>query len=315
MKDRIHRPGLLPIVLGVLALLAPGLPVVAGETGAGNAPDTDPARSIRFIEAGTDGGALETAIKTFEGPGGARVSLIAAVHVADRRYYLDLSRSFEAYDALLYEMVKPAGAVPRAGGRSGNIISIFQRGLKDVLGLEHQLDVIDYERPNFVHADMDLETFEKMQSERGEGLFSLMLRSIADDLRRAANGKVSDDINPYELMGAFLSRDRSRRLKLILGRHFEDIEARAAGLEGKDGTVILTERNKVAIEALKRTLAEGKRRIGIFYGAVHLAELEVRLAEMGFRRTGTIWLVAWDIAPREGKAAPASPASGRARRV
>jgi len=35
------------------------------------------------------------------------VHLLAAVHVADSQYYKDMGKTFEKYDALLYEMVKP----------------------------------------------------------------------------------------------------------------------------------------------------------------------------------------------------------------
>jgi hypothetical protein len=303
----VMRPlrGGLPISIRLfpLALIALAGPARAGEDGGDY---------IRFVPLGDDGGRLETAVVTFERPDGVRVSLVAAVHVADRSYYQALNRSFEKFDALLYEMVKPEGVIPRPGERSGNIISVLQHGMKDILGLEFQLDVIDYTRPNFVHADMDSATFEKLQAERGENLFTLMLRAITEDLKRQAKGEVTEEINGFELLAAFLSRDRSRALKLLLGREFKDIENHLSGLEGDQGTVILTERNKVVIEVLRRNLTAGKKDIGIFYGGGHMPFLEKTLIQdLGFKRKETKWLVAWDMTPPGQKPAPATDEKSR----
>ena len=79
---------------------------------------------------------------------------------------------FENDDAVLYELVKPKdGGVPQPGQKAGSIIGQVQHLMKDVLNLDFQLDDIDYSKPNFVHADMDAETFTKMQEDRGEMLF------------------------------------------------------------------------------------------------------------------------------------------------
>ena len=45
----------------------------------------------------------------------------------------------------------------------------------------------------------------------------------------------------------------------------------------------------------------------IFYGAAHLPDMEHRLEQRGYQRTGERWVTAWDIKPRvdEKKAAPA----------
>jgi hypothetical protein len=95
------------------------------------------------------------------------------------------AKTFQGYDSLLYEMVKPKDApVPGAGARSESMVSAFQRMLKEFLELEFQLDAIDYTAKNFVHADLDAETFEKMQAERGENIFTLMLRQMLDEMSK-----------------------------------------------------------------------------------------------------------------------------------
>ncbi len=58
--------------------------------------------------------ALETAIVTYASPkgkpaGGPTVNLVAAVHVADGKYYDQLNEMFAKYNAVLYELVAPRG--------------------------------------------------------------------------------------------------------------------------------------------------------------------------------------------------------------
>ena len=99
---------------------------------------------LRFVDDGDGGGRLEAAIATYE-KGGVKVHLVSAVHVGEKKYYDDLTKTFKGYDSLLYEMVKPKdAAVPGAGVKSESMVSAFQRMLKDFLELDFQLDAIDY---------------------------------------------------------------------------------------------------------------------------------------------------------------------------
>ena len=52
-----------------------------------------------------------------------------------------------------------------------------------------QLDGIDYNAGNFVHADLDTETFHRMQEERGESILDRWAetRQIVSLLRRGYN--------------------------------------------------------------------------------------------------------------------------------
>ena len=110
------------------------------------------------------------------------------------------------------------------------------------------------------------------------------------------------------LLAALFSspEERARRLKRIMAEQFQDMEAATSVLDGPDGSTILTERNKAALGVLKSELAKGKKKIAIFYGAAHLADMEERLiAEFGLKRTGATWVTAWDLSgkPRENAAA------------
>lgn len=270
---------------------------------ANRALDTEPAQWMRFSEDGKGNGKLEVGIGTYKNDAGVTVHLVGAVHVGDQKYYSDLAKLFESYDALLYEMVKPkgAGAPVRGQKGGGGMVSMFQRLLKDVLELDYQLDGIDYSKKNFVHADLDAEDFERLQEERGESIIGLMLQQMLRDLAKSANGEGAAKNQPglMEIIDAFNSDDRGKKLKLIMGRSFGDMEEQIAGFQG---TVLVTERNKKALAVLKDAIRSGKKNIGVFYGAAHMPDMEMRLALMGFKRTGMDYKVAWDISdPKPAK--------------
>ena len=272
-----------------------------GRRAPATAPDTSTQKKtpdfIRFVEDDDGGGRLESAVVTYRNAAGVTIHLVAALHVGEESYYRGLTRTFKTYDALLYELVKAKGSdVPKPGVRAGGAVSGLQRFLKDVLELEFQLDQIDYTAPNFVHADLDAETFFSLQEKRGESLFSLMLRAMLSEMQRQSQGKGARPITLIDLLAAMNSPDSARQYKLLLARQFQDIEAQIAGVEGQEGTVLVTERNKAALRVLRETIGKGRRNIGIFYGAGHMRGLEdALLGQMGFRRTGIEWRVAWDM--------------------
>jgi len=91
------------------------------------------------------------------------------VHIADQSYYDQLNREFADYDVVLYELVAPPGAkIPKPGSaKGGSPLSFMQRTMKDMLDLEFQLDTIDYEAKNLVHADMSPEEFAESMKRKG----------------------------------------------------------------------------------------------------------------------------------------------------
>ncbi len=202
-----------------------------------DSPTTSPATQpssgefLRYVDDGKGGAKLQTSIVSYANDAGVTVHLVAALHVGEKSYYDGLAKTFDGYDALLYEMVKPKGSgVPIRGQASGSMIGAFQRWLKDVLELDYQLDDIDYGRPNFVHADLDWETFEQLQSDRGESIMGIMLQSMlhqwAKQMESADNSR---DISFIDLLVALQSgsgppvqassRPEFRRYRRSDGRH------------------------------------------------------------------------------------------------
>ena len=263
---------------------------------------------LRFVDHGAAGGSLETSDVTYRNADGVTVRLVSAVHIGEKSYYDAMAKSFEGDDAVLYELVKPKDAavpVPGVPRQGGNPIGEVQRFLKDTLNLDFQLDAIDYSARNFVHADMDAETFQKLQEERGETFEMLLLKEVmkamrgqTPDLAEQGAPEVDPEQTLRQLIRVITRPDMERQLKLLIARHMVDIEAGAAGFGG-EGSVIVTERNKTAMNVLADTITQGKKRISVFYGAAHMPDFAKRLEAMGFKPVATEWRMAWDLKIRD----------------
>lgn len=290
-------------VLAAFASLLAAAPAQA----AAAAPDAIPSDFVRFVEAG-DGGRLETAITRYR-KDDVEVTFFAAVHIADAACYAALNDRFTTCDALLYELVAAPDARPAKGQRERGFspVSLLQRGMKTSLELAFQLDEIDYQAANFVHADMTPQEFEQSMSERGESMLSMMfdmMQQTARQQRAQADERGGDGdgdgaaaaAKPFDLVAAFRSGEGRHLLRMTFGRQLEQVEGMMAG--GK-GSTLLEGRNEKCLEVLQRELQAGKKRLGVYYGAAHFPHMERRLVEdLGFAKAGHEWLVAWDCKKR-----------------
>src|SRR5215203_6641423 len=203
------------------------LPLFMGHVSAyaEDAKKQEPGKFLRYVEEGNDAGRLETGVATYKNAAGVSVQLVGAVHIADRGYYAALNKQFEGYDALLYEMVKPKdmGAPRREKANGISFVHILQKAMKTFLELDYQLDGIDYTKKNFVHADLTAEEFNRMQDERGESIFQMMLQQMLRELAKGDAAKAAD-MDPMQLLAALSSEDRARQLKLVLAKQFENMD-------------------------------------------------------------------------------------------
>jgi hypothetical protein len=252
--------------------------------------------------------ALQTSIVRFglRDQAGQRVivDLVSAIHVADRNYYDQLNYRFDSYDVLLYELVAPSGTVIPKGGPDGSHhpVNLLQRGMKAVLGLEFQLDAIDYTKRHFVHADLTPAEVAQKMRDRQESYLQLFFRMMGQAM--AAESGDATRASDVRLLAALLASDRALELKRVMAEQFAEL---GGSLPGLDDSTIIAERNKRALAVLKEQIGKGRKRIGIFYGAAHMREMERRLArEFDVERLDESWLTAWNLSPPES----AGPACG-----
>ncbi len=238
---------------------------------------------------------LQTAYFGYE-KDGVRVDLIGAIHIADKRYYHFLNKSFEDYESLLFEMV---GGEKLGGGEKEAIeedpkpaenklaalLTVYQT-MEKTLGLSGQGAVIDYTAENFVHADLTMKEFEALQEERGESLLGFMIESALTAERP------SREPSSVNLMRGMLG-GKPDLVKLELMHTMANADKQLDSIDGAN--VIIGDRNARCIEVLDREVADGKKNIGIFYGAAHFPDLERRLLEKGFTRASTKWATAWRV--------------------
>ena len=282
-------------------------------------------------------GKLQTVIVTMK-KGDVQVELIGAVHVADTDYYKALTQLFTGYEELLFELVDgqkmkhdldgkhapkaaqkgeplPPGtfpdddeadsAPPKDRNPAFKIISILMHGFGDYFHLQYQTDGIDYHTKNFVHADVSMDEFVRLQADKGESFVDLMRKAIEAQLEVGSDR--NSEPKGSQLLLALLGD--SSGLKVAMARQLAAADELVAVMEKDDGgSVIITERNKKALSVLDREVAAGRKNLGIFYGAAHLSEMETEMEKKGYHRTGERWMNAWDIKPHADETRPASPA-------
>jgi hypothetical protein len=296
-----------------------------------------PARDyVRYV--GDDKrGKLQTVIVTMK-KGDVQVELIGAVHVADPDYYKALTKLFTGYEELLFELVdgqkmkqdleggpkaalekKPHAALkqgefppdeddspaPKERNPAFKIISTLMHGFGSYFHLQYQTDGIDYHTENFVHADVSMDEFVRLQADKGESFVDLMRKAIEAQL------EVGSDRNAEpkgsQLLLALLGD--SSGLKVAMARQLAAADELVSVMEKEDGgSVIITERNRKALSVLDREVAAGRKNLGIFYGAAHLSEMETEMEKKGYRRTGERWMDAWEIKPHADETHAATPA-------
>ncbi len=314
---------LLPLA-AILGSLGFALPLCADD----KKPDATPAEKseekrekeplpdyIRFAEDDKSA-RLEIAIKTFAMPSGQKVDLIGVVHIADATYYADLNKRFDAYDAVLFELVgdprrltekkpRPETREEKAHKPGGGAISFIQTSAGKFLKLSFQLGAIDYTKPNMVHADATGAEFEKMQKERGESMLTLFIRAMKAQLNGEIDQSVVGDLDTFGLIRILMSKDSAAEFKKVLAKMFDQAESMTAIMEGPDGSAILSGRNDVVMKKIKEVLTDKrKQHISVFYGAAHMPGLEgMLLKDLKATAAGEEWLPGWTMPKEEKKPA------------
>ena len=270
-------------------------------------------RKLSFVDVERDSEgraeALRTSILRFtpadEEEGGLEcVDLIGVVHIGDAGYYKTMNELFKGYDVVLFEMANesdPRAAMKamRQQGQGQGLLTLLQSMPGRLMGLSHQVDHIDYDVENFVHADTSL---GDAMARQGDDLGSLIFKVI-QDFQKMEEDPAAMNMDLQSFLG--MSED-----PLAFKRSFaEALGADPDGIPGLDSLngILIDERNAVCMERFAEVKAAGHRRIGIFYGAAHMRDFSQRLIfDHGLMPEKIAWLRAWDMRPGKGPR-PATP--------
>lgn len=275
------------IILCLLAALIPA-PALAA----------DKAPEFVRIDLAPDGKprALQMSIVSYvpaDGDTVLTVDLVSAIHIGDLDYYSELNERFRDYDVLLYELVAPKdAAASNRGERRNGILSSTQIGMTRLLNLSFQLDGINYDQANFVHADLSPDELREQMRLRGESFYVYFWRIFFAAINDYAQDPFG--IRDMELMGAAMASGRNDALKILMAHEMTNLDAQRDILGEDSSNAIIGARNQRAIDVLKQEIDAGARHVGIFYGAAHMPDLEERLLEqLGLSYERTDWVDAW----------------------
>ena len=277
-----------------------------------NVPEKEPAAEQRavvgertdFIRVNEDASAarLQTGITRYQ-KGDVVLDLIGAVHVADREYFAQLNEEFTKYESVLFEMVGGENLVngqapkPQPGQKVDTMSLILGKAysaMEKFLALSGQKDHVDYSAENFVHADLTMREFKRLQKQKGESLIGFALK------QNKLETKPKKEPNAMKLLAAILTKNSDKaKLELVhtLGSGDDQI-AQFAG-----DSVIIGDRNVKCLDVLEQQINEGIKSLCIFYGAAHFPDMEQRLVESGFKKTSHRWITAWDVKKPQKKKA------------
>jgi len=179
-------------------------------------------------------------------------------------------------------------------------------------GPDGALYVVDMYRRFIDHARFFPEDFAKSMEERNESFLGMFARMWGQAIAQQSTQK--NRTSDVDVLAALFSPNRSFAMKRVMAEQFENVEGVMEALEGKDGSTIITERNKVALKKLSEQIAAGKKKIAIFYGAGHLGDMEKRLLgdEFELKRSGEQWLDAWNLSKTPSPAKEDSEAAKKA---
>ncbi len=249
---------------------------------------------------------LKMPLASYVNDAGQQVDLIGAVHVAEPGYYRKLNKLFRTYDRVLYEMVDGEGlsemlhlykkveagtaseeeyrrmrrlrrqfSAKEDKGIASQLLAYYYVATAEEHGLQLQTEGIDYGYANFVFADMSQDEFDRAMEARGENWFKMTLLSVSGGIG------VEDLFPPL-----FPTLEEKRR-------NFIRTVSRDNAGSPLEKMAIIVDRNAACFEVLDRELQnEQNRKLGIFYGCMHLRDMDARLRERGFRLQKVAWMTA-----------------------
>ena len=160
----------------------------------------------------------------------------------------------------------------------------LQSQLAEALGMQFQLDAMDYSRPTFRCSDMDMDEINRRLAAKGLD-FEVLGGTLAGS---SLPGKlIKMLLGVMKLADTFMDGAITDTFKVVMIEMLGDpslIDMSMNQLGDGFGEVIINNRNEIALADLK-TIIEREpqtKSVAIFYGAGHMGDFDTRLREMGY---------------------------------
>jgi hypothetical protein len=246
--------------------------------------------------------ALQMSVLSYVPASGDRlleVDLISAVHIGDPSYYEELNLRFRDYDAVLFELIAPEDALgPNRKDKRNGILSTTQVGMMKLLDLSFQLDEINYDAANLVHADLSPRELRASMEARGESLYVYFWRIFFASMNEYAKDPLG--LKDMEILSSAISSGQDNSFKIMAAYEITNVKLAGDMLGNDADNAVIGARNQRAIDVLENEIEGGAKRIGIFYGVAHMPDLEERLLDqIGLTYNGTDWVDAWQLGDGE----------------
>lgn len=174
----------------------------------------------------------------------------------------------------------------------------LQGELAKALGLEFQLDALDYGRDHFRCSDMSMDQLER--AFRRQGLdFGPIGGSLAGS---SLPGRLAVGLlRVGRILDVFLDGAIADAMKIMLIELFNDQRVLEMSLQQFGpgfAKVIIEQRNQVVVDQLKSIVAREPevKSVAILYGAAHMPDMAGRLGDqLGYRPAGEQWFTALEV--------------------
>ena len=296
-----------PLAAFTALLLWGGTPRAAGPP-----PDgAPPGRYLRTATSTNGSVALEVALRSFvpRNGRGPIVWLVGVTHLGTTNYYAELQRFLDAQPLVLFEGV---GATNKQFKMRSDRGFSVQDEMARVLGLEFQLNAIDYSREHFHNADLSLPQLARIfeqatngsaggeSAASGQAEFNQLVQVMEGSGLFGGLARLS-----LSLVGASPRLQAATKVALIetLGALPEDLSRVPGMTPGLKHllAVLIEERNRAVVASLRSALRARPRpaSVAVFYGAGHMTDLERRMrATLHYRPAEERWLTAFAVNPR-----------------
>ena len=272
------------------------LSLISGAAAPAPAP---PPTFVRYVDDGHGGGQMQAAVGVYRNDEtGVTVDLLSTVHIGDSTFFQQLAKRVKTYDAVLFELVAHKGEPATEEG-----VNDQQKRIAADMSLENQGPHMNYDRPTFVHADLDLEDIEKRET-AAHGTFKGALGDgpaleTASGTRDTAGVRsVYNDIVAAKAVAKTNPRERTRLMRRAYSRLLAaTAEPPPGSTFPADMEVLVGDRDQHVMDVLGQQVEQGKRKVAILFGAAHMVDLEHRLLTHGYAKVSLTWVTAWTVAP------------------